>query len=68
MEISIGTDHTHFTRDGLGLLITAFGHTVCWMRRDGELIVDRSDGSAWHWSKKHGRWTTLSYAGKSVTA
>jgi hypothetical protein len=66
MSISISSNR--FTLDNLSLLFSAFGHTVCWMRGDrsrpGELIVDHpkarsaKDGSAWHWSKKHGRWTT----------
>jgi hypothetical protein len=53
MTLRIGT----FTLDDLSLLFGAFGHTVCWMRGDRELIIDRPDGSAWCWSKKHGRWT-----------
>jgi hypothetical protein len=58
MSISITTDH--FELDDIALVFHAFGHTVCWLRgQPGELIVDRSDDSAWRWSKKHGRWTTL---------
>ena len=55
MTISIST--TRLTLDHLGLLFSAFGHTVCWMRGENKLIVDRPDGSAWFWSKEHGRWT-----------
>jgi len=57
VEISIGSGRTHLTLDGLGLLIKAFGHAICWTHGDGELIVDRPDGSSWHWRKEHGRWT-----------
>jgi hypothetical protein len=59
MSLAISTDH--FEIDDIALVFHAFGHTVCWMRggriRPGELIVDHPDGSAWCWSKKHGRWT-----------
>jgi hypothetical protein len=53
MELPIGT----FILDHLSLLFSAFGHTICWMRGDRELIVDRPDGSSWHWRKEFGRWT-----------
>jgi hypothetical protein len=37
----------HFEIDPWAFVIHAFGHTACWMRGDGKLIVDRPDGSAW---------------------
>jgi hypothetical protein len=57
MSISISTDHFEF--DDICLVLKGFGYTICWMRGDSGLIVDRPDGSAWHWRKRHGRWTTL---------
>jgi hypothetical protein len=48
----------HFELDDIALVFHAFKHTACWLRgQPGELIVDRPDGSAWRWSKEHGRWT-----------
>jgi hypothetical protein len=58
MALCVGT----FTLDDLGLLFNAFGHTLCSLSaapgRPGELIVDRPDGSSWHWRKGFGRWTS----------
>ena len=47
----------HFEIDLWAFVIHALGHTACWVRGDNKLIVDRPDGSAWLWSKEHGRWT-----------
>jgi hypothetical protein len=62
----------HFTLDGHGPTITAFGYEISWMGsgaegraaakdpRPGvgrELIVERlSDGSSWNWRRGLGRW------------
>jgi hypothetical protein len=68
MSISITTDH--FTLDGLGPTITAFGYEVSWLNsyvteNDGrpvferELLIERlSDHRTWRWTKKFGPWTT----------
>jgi hypothetical protein len=53
MALRFGT----FTLDDLGLLFNAFGPTLCWLRGDNKLIVDRPDGSSWNWTREFGRWT-----------
>jgi hypothetical protein len=55
MSIAITTDH--FEIDDIALVFHAFRHTVCWLRGDNKLIVDRPDGSAWCWTREFGRWT-----------
>jgi hypothetical protein len=61
MSISIRTDH--LLLDEQGPTITAFGYEISWLHR--ELMIERLDtkdakrpGRTWHWSKRHGRWTT----------
>ena len=47
----------HFEIDDISFVLHAFGHTVCWMRGENKLIVDRPDSSAWNWTGEFGRWT-----------
>jgi hypothetical protein len=73
MTISISTDH--FLLDDQGPTITAFGYEISWLINSvgsessgyefyWELIIERLDtGHAWHWSKKHGRWTVTGDGG-----
>jgi hypothetical protein len=66
MSLSIQTDHFLFDGD---LIIRAFGHVAGWLNEsrstaDGhrvfykELMIEHPDGRTWHWTRKHGRWTT----------
>jgi hypothetical protein len=68
MSISIHTDH--FLLDGQGLTITRWGYDISWLIESvssdkgdefyRKLYIERlSDGRTWHWTKKHGRWTTI---------
>jgi hypothetical protein len=79
MSMSITTDH--FLLDGQGLTITAFGYEIGWLiqsvsihsggKHQGyesyrELMIERLDtGRCWHWTKKHGRWTTMRGGGEA---
>jgi hypothetical protein len=68
MAITITTDH--LLLDDAGPTITAFGYEISWLclsvtEADGsytfyrELMIERLDiKRTWHWTKKHGRWTT----------
>jgi hypothetical protein len=46
-----------FEIDAVSFVLHPFRHTTCWLRWDNKLIVDRPDGSAWHWTREFGRWT-----------
>jgi hypothetical protein len=74
MSISITTDHLLLDDQGLtitafGCAISWLGESVSIYSEGGEhqgyefyreLMIERLDtGRTWHWTKKHGRWTTM---------
>jgi hypothetical protein len=75
MSISITTDH--LLLDDHGTTITARGYEISWLIESvssdtgyefyRKLLIERlSDGRTWHWTKKHGRWTTTMRGGDDV--
>jgi hypothetical protein len=76
MAISITTDH--FLLDDAGPTITAFGYEASWLclgvtEADGshtfyrELMIERLDiKRTWHWTARHGRWTSTTDGGVMV--
>jgi hypothetical protein len=45
-----------FLLDEMGIRFKAFGYELWTDPNNGNLILERPDGSSWRWSRRYGRW------------